>query len=302
MSNLTRPTVDLLLNTISNDDFGHYLVGDVTTGAKHLVLKKAGFDFVGANTKYVVKQAAAGQKMKRVLTPAWKWNGEATQLFEIEVTRQPLFTSVPEEQFARSVVYSFLMSGFVTSTPGTLHNDDADAIINGLKAAIEADVQLTPEAVMTGAVVTATLTSHTLVLESKETGKSFTVQTYNGQFTQPVTPTVGFMKDKLTTEEVQRIFSIKTEDVGSAKVLPIAGVDYACITITTTTQFVGLDLLGGKGQAVEQSLNIYTPISQLSVHIADLYATNGDNAKAMGIGATNDKDITELLAFVCTGV
>ena len=36
MSNLTRPTVDVLLNTLSKDDFGVYFDGS----AKHLVLKK----------------------------------------------------------------------------------------------------------------------------------------------------------------------------------------------------------------------------------------------------------------------
>ena len=41
MSNLTRPTVDVLLNTLSKDDFGMYFD---TAGKKHLVLKKLGFE------------------------------------------------------------------------------------------------------------------------------------------------------------------------------------------------------------------------------------------------------------------
>jgi hypothetical protein len=298
MSNLTRPTVDLLLNTLTEADFGHYLVGDVTTGAKHLILKKQGFDFVGANSSAIIKVAGTGQKMKRVLTPVWKWNGEATQLFEIEVTRQPLVTSVPEEQFPISHIYSFLMTGFVTTTPGSLHNDDKDAIIAGLIAAIAADTQIGPNQVLTGAVVIGTSVSQTLVLESLEVGKIFTVQTYDSQFTQPVLPTVGYMKDKLTNDEVARIFSIKEEHVGSRVNVPIAGVDYACITIKTTTQFVGIDLLGGTGQAVVQCLNIYTPVSQLAILISDLYAADGDNAKAMGTGSTVDSNIIELLEFV----
>ena len=299
MSNLTRPTVDLLMNTLSEADFGHYLEGDVTTGAKHLVLKKAGFDFVGANTKAVIKVAALGQKMKRVLTLDWTWSDEAEFLFEIEVTRQPLYTSVPEEQFAQPKLYNYLMKGFVTTTPGTLHNTDKDKILNGLIAAIAADVQVTSEAVMTGAVVVATLVNHELVLESLERGKIFTVQTFNSEFSQPVLPTVGYMKDRLTNTDVKRIFSIKPEDVGAYKVLPVDGVDYACITLTQTTQFVGIDVIGGKGQEVEQSLNIYTPVSQLTVLLADKYAADGDNAKAMGTGSTVDVGIVELLEFVC---
>lgn len=297
MSNLTRPTMDVLLNTISKEDIGVYFEG--TT--KHLLLKKLGFDFVGPNTKAVVKTGGAGQKMLRTLTPSWTWNGEATQLFEIEVTSQPIYDSVPEHQFSRSVVYSFLMKGFVTSTPGTLEVDDADAIINGLVDAITADVQLNIEAVKTGAVVVATNVGQAMELQAKETGTIFTVRTYDQQFTQSVLPDVGYMKDKLTTDDVYRIFSVKEEHVGSFVNVPIRGVGYSCITLATRSQFPGIDLLGGVGQTVEQKLNIYLPTSLLtSALIVDMPLNSGANAAGVE-GTTPDTTLANTLAAVCTG-
>lgn len=292
MSNLTRPTVDVLLNTLSKDDFGMYFD---TAGKKHLVLKKLGFDFVGDTTKYVILNSAAGQKMVRTITPTWKWNGEASQEFNIEVTNQPLYDSTPENQHPVSHMYSFVMTGFTTNTMGTLNNTDKDAILTGLKAAIDADVQLNAEATLTGACVTAALNAQTLVLTSKVNGDIFTVRTYDDQFSQPVAPTTPQIKDKMPNIDIKRIFSIKTEDVGSYKVLPIDGVDYSCIVITATTQFVGLDLLGGKGQAVEQSVRIYTPTSQLAVDVIDLPADATANAAGMA-GTTVDSNISEALA------
>ena len=307
MSNLTRPTVDVLLNTLSKDDFGVYFDGS----AKHLVLKKLGFDFVGANSTAVVKRSKAGQKMVRTLVPNWKWNGEATQLFQIEVTRQPLYDSTPENQHPISHSYQFIMSGFTTDTMGTLNAADKNAIFDGLIAAITADTQLNENAVLTGACVVATKTSAddtlgsevvgAIVLTAKNNGDIFTVRTYEEQFTQSVLPTTPQIKDKMPTVDIQRIFSIKEENVGQAITLPIAGVAYACITISTKTQFVGLDLLGGNGQVVEQKLNIYTPVSQLAVDVVDLPANSGANANGMA-GTTVDSTIIETLTDVFASV
>ena len=308
MSNLTRPTVDVLLNTISSADLGIYIDGT----AKHLVLKKLGFDFVGANTKYLVKQYAAGQKMVRTLVPNWKWNGEATQLFEIEVTRQPLYDSTPENQHPISHSYQFTMSGFATETMGTLVAADKNAIMDGLIAAVAADTQLNENAVLTGACVVATKTAAddtegsevvgALIFTAKNNGDIFTVRTYEEQFTQSVNPTTPQIKDKMPTVDIQRIFSIKEENVGQAITLPIAGVPYACITITTRTQFVGLDLLGGVGQVVEQKVNLYMPVSVLDDHIAKFPTDGTAPQNAIGMAGTGaDKDIVEALAEVCTG-
>ena len=222
MSNLTRPTVDVLLNTLSNADFGVYFDGS----AKHVVLKKLGFDFVGANSTAVVKRYKAGQKMVRTLVPNWKWNGEATQLFEIEVTRQPLYDSTPENQHPISHSYQFIMSGFATETMGTLVAADKNAIFDGLIAAITADTQLNENAVLTGACVVATKTAAVdtegsevvgaIVLTAKNNGDIFTVRTYEEQFTQSVNPTTPQIKDKMPTVDIQRIFAIKDENVGQA--------------------------------------------------------------------------------------
>lgn len=307
MSNLTRPTMDVLLNTLSNDDFGVYFDGS----AKHLVLKKLGFDFVGANSTAVIKRNTAGQKMVRTLVPAWKWSGESSQMFEIEVTRQPLFDSTPENQHPISHSYQFLMSSFTTDTVGTLNAADKNTIMDGLIAAVTADTQLNENAVLTGACVVATKTAAddtegavvvgALIFTAKNVGDIFTVRTYDEQFTQAVLPTTPQIKEKLPTVDIQRIFSIKEENVGQAIELPIAGVAYACITISTKTQFVGLDLLGGIGQVVEQKLNIYTPVSQLAVDVVDLPANSDANANGMA-GTTVDSTIVETLTNVFASI
>lgn len=307
MSNLTRPTVDVLLNTLSKDDFGVYFDGS----AKHLVLKKLGFDFVGANSTAVIKRNKAGQKMVRTLVPAWKWSGESSQLFEIEVTRQPLFDSTPENQHPISHSYQFLMNSFTTDEVGTLNAADKNTIMDGLIAAVTADTKLNENAVLTGACVIATKTAANdtvgsevvgaLIFTAKNAGDIFTVRTYDEQFTQSVLPTTPQIKEKLPTVDVQRIFSIKEENVGQAITLPISNVAYACITIATRTQFVGIDLLGGVGQQVEQKLNIYTPVSQLSVNVVDLPANSGANADGMA-GTTPDKNIVQTLTDVFASV
>ena len=289
MSNLTRGRVDLLMNVLSSDLFGHYVDG----GVKHLVLKENGFDFVGPNTKAVIKYPVLGNKMKRTLTISFLWNGEGTQLFQIDVTREPLITSRPEEQFPVTHQYNFLMPGFTTTVKGTLNDTDKDTIIAGLKAAIEADVQLNANAILTGASVVATNVAHKLVLESKERGKIFTVRTYDDQFTQPVTPDVGFKKDALTNLDVAKVFSIKEENVLTQPNIPYKGVDYACITIVTTSETPGIDLPSSKNN-VEQGLNIYTPVSELEKLIA---VKAGDNSATMA-GASPDMNLIELIEYV----
>ena len=289
MSNLTRGRVDLLMNVLSSDLFGHYTDG----GVKHLVLKENGFDFVGPNTKAVIKYPVLGNKMKRTLTISFLWNGEGTQLFQIDVTREPLITSRPEEQFPVTHQYNFLMPGFTTTVKGTLNDTDKDTIIAGLKAAIEADVQLNANAILTGASVVATNVAHKLVLESKERGKIFTVRTYDNQFTQPVTPDVGFKKDALTNLDVAKVFSIKEENVLTQPNIPYKGVDYACITIVTTSETPGIDLPSSKNN-VEQGLNIYTPVSELE----KLIAVKAGNNSATMAGASPDMNLIELIEYV----
>lgn len=289
MSNLTRGRVDLLMNVLSSDLFGHYTDG----GVKHLVLKENGFDFVGPNTKAVIKYPVLGNKMKRTLTISFLWNGEGTQLFQIDVTREPLITSRPEEQFPVTHQYNFLMPGFTTAVKGTLNDTDKDTIIAGLKAAIEADVQLNANAILTGASVVATNVAHKLVLESKERGKIFTVRTYDDQFTQPVTPDVGFKKDALTNLDVAKVFSIKEEDVLTQPNIPYKGVDYACITVVTTSETPGIDLPSSKNN-VEQGLNIYTPVSELE----KLIAVKAGNNSATMAGASPDMNLIELIEYV----
>ena len=289
MSNLTRGRVDLLMNVLSSDLFGHYTDG----GVKHLVLKENGFDFVGPNTKAVIKYPVLGNKMKRTLTISFLWNGEGTQLFQIDVTREPLITSRPEEQFPVTHQYNFLMPGFTTTVKGTLNDTDKDTIIAGLKAAIEADVQLNANAILTGASVVATNVAHKLVLESKERGKIFTARTYDNQFTQPVTPDVGFKKDALTNLDVAKVFSIKEEDVLTQPNIPYKGVDYACITVVTTSETPGIDLPSSKNN-VEQGLNIYTPVSELE----KLIAVKAGNNNATMAGASPDMNLIELIEYV----
>ena len=205
MSNLIRGPQDYLLNTVNGSTVGMYVDSD---GVKHLVIKKYGLDIpYTANTKAVVKKSNAGTKQKLKLAIDFLWNGEANKLFEIEVTKQPLYTGRGDQQFPISHTYSFLLTSFSTSTEGTLDNTDKDAIVNGLIAQIAKDVQLNSNAVSTGACVVGTLVNHELVLEAKEVGTLFTVRTYNSEFTNTqITP---FQKATLTNDDILRIFSVK---------------------------------------------------------------------------------------------
>ena len=142
MSNLIRGRQDFLFNTLSTKDFGMYYEGGVATGRPHLVIKEPGIDIPAGTVDVKVLEAVTGTKQKKTLSIAWLWDGRGSKVFEIEITRQPLYSGFGHEQFPVSKSYQYKIPAFVTNTTGTLHNTDKETIVNGLVAAINADVQL----------------------------------------------------------------------------------------------------------------------------------------------------------------
>lgn len=276
MSNLIRGPQDFLLNTVTGKEIGMYVDSD---GVKHLVIKKYGIDIpAGAGTTSVVKIGQKGNKQKITLSLGWLWNNESRKTFDIEVTKQPLYTGFGNEQFPVSHTYSFNMSAFTTNTVGTIQSADKKAIIDGLVSAITADTQLTSNAVNTGAVVAASNVGNDLVLESLEEGALFTVRIYNDEFTQ--TQNVPYKKATLTNDHVMRIFSVKEENAGQRPYVPTEGVEYACVTINQRT--AGYDNVVASGNITrDQVYNLYVPKSALDAVSFATVTNAGTNANSM---------------------
>lgn len=255
MSNLIRGRQDFLFNTLSTKDFGMYYEGGVATGRPHLVIKEPGIDIPAGTVDVKVLEAVTGTKQKKTLSIAWLWDGRGSKVFEIEITRQPLYSGFGHEQFPVSKSYQYKIPAFVTSTTGTLHNTDKETIVNGLVAAINADVQLNRNAVNTGAAVVASRTGQTLVLEAKEVGVEFTVRTFD-DFTQ--VENVAFKKNTLTYEEIARLFAIKAENEGQIVQQPLPSTEYVKIQLIQKTN--GYDNTSASAYNVrEQIYNLYIP-------------------------------------------
>jgi hypothetical protein len=295
MSNLIRGPQDFLLNTVTGAELGMYVD---SAGLKHLVVKKYGIDIpASSGTDAVVKVGQNGAKQKVTLQIDWLWNGESNKVFEIEVTKQPLYSGFGNEQFPVSHSYQFLLPAFTTAVVGTLNNTDKDAIVNGLIAAIAADVQLTMNAVNTGAVVAATAVDHKLVLEALEVGTLFTVRVFDAEFSQ--TLNVAFKKATMTDDQLMRIFAIKAENEGQRPYIPTEGVEYACVTIRQRT--VGYDNVVASGRTDrEQVYNFYVPLSAISALEFATVTNAGTNTNSMadtvGVKA---KSLYDYLIYLC---
>ena len=298
MSNLIRGRQDFLFNALSTKDFGMYYEGGVATGRPHLVIKEPGIDIPAGTVDVKVLEAVTGTKKKVTLAISWLWDGSGTKVFEIEVTRQPLYTGFGNEQFPVSHTYAFKMPAFVTNTVGTLHNTDKDTIINGLIAAIAADVKLNANAVNTGAVVVGTRDTQTLVLEAKEVGVDFTVRTFDN-FTQ--TLTTAFKKNTLTYEEIARLFAVKAENEGQIVKQPLAGTEYVKIQLTQKTP--GYDNTSASAYNVrEQVYNLYIPKALIDDDIFTALAIPGGSPLVVpsmtdAAGSTN-ASLEDYLAIV----
>ena len=298
MSNLIRGRQDFLFNTISTKDFGMYYEGGVATGRPHLVLKSVGIDIPAGDVDVEILSAQAGTKQKKTLSIAWLWDGSPSKVFEIEVTKQPLYTGFGNEQFPVSRSYQYKMNAFTTNTLGTLNNGDKETIVNGLVAAITADVKLNLNAVNTGACVVATRSSQSLVLEAKEVGILFTVRTYD-EFTQ--VENVAFKKATLTNDEITRLFMVKAENEGQRVTQPIEGTEYCKIVIRQRTQ--GYDNTSASAYNTrEQVYNLYMPKSVISVNTFTALAVPTGNPLAVpsmtdATGSANTK-LTDYLSIV----
>jgi hypothetical protein len=258
MSNLIRGGQDYLFNTIGPKDFGMYYEGNVTTGIKHLVCKKYGIDIpFNGKTSIIKKTSAVGTAAVITLTPAFvaKTTGDQ-RLFEIEVTRQPLYDGSGNHQFPVSHTYSYKLTNTATLTA------DKQSVVDGLVDAINADVMRTSNAVNSGACVVATRTgaagTSALVLTAKEKGQPVTVRIFDDNFTQVLTTAP--KKDTLTNDQLSRIFMIKEENAGQRVVMPTEGVDYCCFTIVAKTE--GYENVSASAFADrEQVYNFYMPLA-----------------------------------------
>lgn len=297
MSNLIRGPQDFLLNTVTGKEIGMYVDSDAV---KHLVIKKYGIDIpASAGTNVIVKTGQDGNKQKVTLALDWLWNNESRKVFDIEVTRQPLYTGFGNDQFPVSHTYSFKMSAFVTGTVGTIDSADKKAIIDGLVDAIDADTQLNSNAVNTGAVVAASNVGNSLVLEALEEGTLFTVRVYDDEFTQ--TQNVPYKKATLTNDSIMRIFSVKEENAGQRPYVPTEGVDYACVTINQRT--AGYDNVVASGNITrDQIYNIYVPVTAVSAlefaTVTNLSTNEDSMADVVGSPAKSLYDYLDLLGDV----
>lgn len=298
MANLIREQQDYLFNTVSTKDFGMYYKGGVKTGEPHFVIKSAGIDIPCGDAAVKVLSAQPGAKQVVVLTPTYVWDGSKSKVFNIEVTRQPLYSGFGNEQFPVSHTYSVKVN-FVTSTLGTLDNEDKEAIVAGLYNAILADVKRTPNAVNTGAVVVPTKTGsdRTLTLTAKEDGVIFTVKIDEEEFSQ--SQTTAPKKATLTNDDVARIFAIKAENEGQRVNTAVLGKTYAKVQIIHRTK--GYDNTSATAyNEREQTYNLYIATDALDSQVLTALAeeSGGDVASMTDGQESEDTTLAQYFEYI----
>ena len=305
MSNIIRGPQDYLLNSVTGAEVGMYVN---SKGIKVLVLKKLGIEIpASTGTRAVINEAVTGSKQKIDLTLDWLWNGEKEYTFEIFVTRHPNFSGFTNDVIPREVGYQYKMKAFTTIEAGTLNDADTNTILAGLKAAIDADVQRTKNAVNSGAFVVATVTEQDgdalpdpivgkLTLEAKTEQVMFSVKPVDFTQTQ-VTP---FRKSTLTYDDMVRLFGIRAKDEGMyPDNLPTKGVQYMKVVITARTE--GYDNVVASGQITrEQVYNLYMPATAKSaLEFATVTDANTNtNSMADSVG-TKAKSFKDYLVYLC---
>ena len=298
MANLIRGRQDFLLNDLTKADVGvYYGAGDVP----HLVFKSLGID-ISAPAKVKILNAVSGVKQKVKLEIDWLWDGSPYKVFEIEVTKQPAYSGWTNEQFPISHTYSYMMPAFTTNTIGTLVQADKQAIVDGLVAAITADVKVNANAVNTGAVVNATRSTDDLILEAKEDGVVFSVRIYNNEFTQ--TQLVAPQKATLTNDLITQLFAVKAENEGQRVTQPLVGTAYAKIQIEALTP--GYDNTSATAyNERSQVYNIYLPASLVDTALFApiAYADgNGVVASMADSGGAESESLADYLELVTNTV
>lgn len=302
MANLIRGRQDFLFNTLSTKDFGMYYAGGVATGEPHFVIKEPGIDIPCGDAEVKVLSPSSGQKKIVTVSIDWKWDGSSVKVFQLSVTKQPLMTGFGHEQFPVTHSYQFKMQRFGTTTAGTLRNDDKDAIVNGIIAAINADVKVNANAVNTGAIVAASNSSHKLVLEAKDFDVDFTVET-GEDFSQVLT--TPFKKSTLTNDDIARLFAVKAENEGQWANQPIKGGAYTKIQIIQKTK--GYDNTSATAYNVrEQIYNLYVLTSLIDDDIFTKLAVPAGDPLAVAsmtdeTGSTN-ASLEDYLAYIGASV
>ena len=268
MSNLIRGKQDILLNTLTQKEVGYYLEDRGGVLTPHLVIKPYGVDILGSvatanprnvKTTYMKFRPAV---LKTLAIPfTWKWTPEAVTstgvVFQVELLKKAMFTGETNKQFDARRSYQFRMNSFSTTTAGQLVLGDATAILTGLAAAINADVQLNPNAINQGAPVTATVSGTSLVLTAKDAYTDFEFVDRANEWGKPIV-NQAYVRPAVTNDEVWRIFSIKKEQAGTRPLLPLVDTDYDKITIVATVE--GYDNTVASGATNRsQAYDLYIP-------------------------------------------
>lgn len=301
MSNLIRGKQPYLINDLSPEEIGFYFAKPTTGGntplTKHLVLKKLALDMPAYDNlvnKVIIKRSKDTQPKLVTVSLNYRYDGLKTiEDFEIQVTKKAEFDGNSSNAIELKRLYSFKFTSFTTAAAGALNDADKTAIMTGLAAVINADVQLNQNATNQGACVFATVNGTTLILKAKKNTIDFVVGAPSLQFTSVIT--TEFEKPALTNDEIWKLFAIREEFAGQKRTLPQDNIDYACVSIFYNSP--AYDNVVPSGFTPEQQqIDLYVNEDQLETA---LFATATDattNAASMAdTVATATKSIYDYL-------
>lgn len=278
MGNLIRPVNKYLLNSVAAGTTDVAALTDAKTGRKVFVHKGLGLAIPGnlsgenpPRIKVNIMPGVAGTKKKVTLELKRLFNTSNTSdEFIFSVIRKPAFDGFTHEVNEVKHIYNYEKTNFSTPSNGAYNATDTADILETLVDRINADKQIGPNHVLTGAVVNATYVAAVttsgseapayITLESKDAGVDFSVEVNSEYFelnSIDDVPVAG-VKTRGSAEEIARIFPLRADQQGTMPVLPVKGTLYTLIEIRERSE--GYDNVVASGYNTrEQITQIYVP-------------------------------------------
>lgn len=278
MGNLNRPINKYLLNSVAAGTTDVDAPADPKTGRKVFIHKGLGLAIPGnlsgenpPRIKVNIMPGVAGTKKKVTLELKRLFNtANETDEFIFSVIRKPAFDGFTHEVNEVKHTYNYEKTNFSTTSNGAYNATDTADILETLVDRINADKQIGPNHVLTGAVVTAAYVAAVatpgseapayITLESKDAGVDFSVEVNSEYFelnSIDSVPVAG-VKTRGSAEEIARIFPLRADQQGTMPVLPIKGTLYTLIEIRERSE--GYDNVVASGYNTrEQITQIYVP-------------------------------------------
>lgn len=274
--NLIRPVNLYLLNTVASGTTDCETMTDsgVYGSRKVFVHKKKGFTFVGnisgeANPilNINVLPGGAGTAGVKTVSLVGLYNTNYSSVdFAITVIRKPRMNGETSEFKDIRHTYNYEKKNFNTSSNGAYDATDTADILSELADRINSDIQTGPNAIRTGAVVTALYVAADgpvpayISLTAKDADVRFEVVVDMQVFA--IDAIVGIPVVQVPSAgkwtDVAQLFSVRPEQAGTLPETPLADTYYTKIIVTEKSVVGSMENPNGQ-ETVTQVSEIWTP-------------------------------------------